>query len=145
MQTLTFLVNSIDDPRIFNVDLLTGAFRELDKDNSGTLSLEELKQGFSEMKVPSAEVERIFSNVDFGHAGEINYSEFLAVTVDKRKALAHSNLMFAFHHFDTDQSGFITPDNLKECFRREGKHLSDTEVDMMVAEVNPQTPGQVTL
>lgn len=140
------MVSSVDDPRTFNIDLLTSAFRELDKDNSGTLSLDELKQALIEIKVPPSEVERIFANVNFGHEeGEINYSEFLAVTVDKRKALAHSNLMFAFHHFDTDSSGYITADNLKECFRREGKHLTDTEVDMMVAEVNPQIPGRVNL
>jgi Ca2+-binding EF-hand superfamily protein len=54
-------------------------------------------------------------------------------------------MMFAFHHFDTNNSGFITAENLKECFKREGKHLSDDEVDMMVAEVNPQIPGQVSL
>jgi Ca2+-binding EF-hand superfamily protein len=59
------------------------------------------------------------------------------VTVDRRKALVQSNLRFAFHHFDSDNDGFITSDNLKECFKREGKHLQDEEIDMMVAEVNP--------
>jgi len=96
-------------------------------------------------KIPAKDIEKIFKIADFGHDGEINYSEFLAVAVDKRKALQHSNLMFAFHHFDTDSSGFITPANLRECFKREGKHLTDVEIDMMVAEVNPQEEGKVTL
>jgi hypothetical protein len=99
----------------------------------------------TEIKVPSQDIERIFKNADLGGDGEINYSEFLAVTVDRKKALQHANLMFAFHHFDTDGSGYITGENLRECFQREGRHLSNDEVDMMVAEVNPQIPGKVSL
>jgi calcium-dependent protein kinase len=67
--------------------MLKNAFRELDTDNSGTLSMTEIKSAMMEMKIPQAELEQIFKNVDFNHDGEINYSEFLAVTVDRRKAL----------------------------------------------------------
>ena len=59
------------------------------------------------------------------------------MTVDRRKALQHANLLFAFHHFDTDNSGYITENNLKECFRREGKHLSDEEVRAMIKDAHP--------
>ena len=70
----------------------------------------------------------MFDNIDLNHDGEINYTEFLAVTIDRRKAMTENNLLFAFHHFDTDNSGFITCENLEECFRREGKHLTHEEI-----------------
>ena len=108
--------------------MLKNAFRALDKDNSGTLSMAEIRDAFVEMKSPAKELETIFKNVDFNHDGEINYTEFLAVTVDRRKALQHANLLFAFHHFDTDNSGFISAANLNECFKREGKHLTEEEL-----------------
>ena len=50
----------------------------------------------------------IFANLDFNNNGSLNYSEFLAATVDKKKAITKDNLQFAFHHFDTDNEGFIT-------------------------------------
>lgn len=137
METLTFLVKSIDDPTKLDFEMLQNAFRELDLNSTGTLSLTSVKSALQSVKLSPGEIEAIFQNIDLNHDGEINYSEFLAVTVDRRKALVQSNLRFAFHHFDTDNSGYITSVNLKECFKREGKHLSDEEIDMMVAEVNP--------
>lgn len=125
--------------------MLKNAFRELDTDNSGTLSMTEIKSAMMEMKIPQAELELIFKNVDFNQDGEINYSEFLAVTVDRRKALQHANLIFAFHHFDSDNSGFITSENLRECFRREGKHLSDEEIKIMMNEVKHAQDDKISL
>lgn len=83
--------------------------------------------------MPEAEINKIFERIDFNHDGEINYSEFLAVTVDRRKAITDNNLLFAFHHFDIDNSGYITEANLEECFRREGKHLTHEELQAMLS------------
>jgi calcium-dependent protein kinase len=124
--------------------MLKNAFRALDSDNSGTLSMTEIRDAFIEMKFPAKELETIFKNVDFNHDGEINYTEFLAVTVDRRKALQHSNLVFAFHHFDTNNSGFISATNLNECFRREGKHLTDEELKNMIASAHPEKEGMIS-
>jgi len=87
------------------------------------------------------EVNSIFERIDFNHDGEINYSEFLAVTVDRRKAITENNMLFAFHHFDIDNSGFITEANLEECFRREGKHLTHNDLQEMLTQVSVATPG----
>ena len=81
------------------------------------------------------EINQIFTRIDFNHDGEINYSEFLAVTVDRRKAITEANLTFAFHHFDVGNTGYITEQNLEECFRREGKHLTHEELQAMLAQV----------
>ena len=85
----------------------------------------------------------MFDRIDFNHDGEINYTEFLAVTVDRRKAITENNLLFAFHHFDIDNTGCITEENLEECFRREGKHLSHEELSSMLNQVTCSTPGRV--
>lgn len=70
----------------------------------------------------------IFNELDLENNGVINYSEFLAVVVDKRLALAKKNLKLAFHHFEDHEKGFITAESLVECFRREGKHLGESQV-----------------
>lgn len=78
-------------------------------------------------------IKLIFSDLDLHHYGFINYSEFLAVVVDKRIALAKKNLKLAFHHFEGQEKGFITRSSLVECFRREGKHLTQVEVDEIMS------------
>jgi calcium-dependent protein kinase len=72
------------------------------------LSLTEVKQAFKDANIPSEDVEKIFRSLDGNGDGLINYSEFLAATVDRKKALTMQNLQFAFHHFDVDGSGYIT-------------------------------------
>jgi len=45
--------------------------------------------------------------VDVDKNGEISYSEFLAVTVDRRSYLTKSKLKLIFKFFDVDESGCI--------------------------------------
>ena len=56
--------------------------------------------------------------IDFNKDGDVNYSEFLAATINKQKCITEENLKYAFHHFDIDGTGFITPANLMEVFKR---------------------------
>ena len=46
------------------------------------------------------EVTKIMSNVDQDHNGRIDYSEFLAATIDKKKLLSKQRLKAAFQIFD---------------------------------------------
>ena len=137
IEALSFLVNQVDTST-FDFAKLRNAFRTLDEDNSGTLTINEIRTAFNELNMPEEEINQIFQRIDFNHDGEINYTEFLAVTVDRRKAITENNMLFAFHHFDIYNTGFITAQNLEECFRREGKHLSQEELTAMLAQV-PQT------
>ena len=127
VEALCFLVNQADTSA-FDFEKLKNAFRTLDTDNSGTLELSEIRNAFNELNMPAQQIDEIFERIDFNHDGEINYTEFLAVTVDRRRAVTEANLTFAFHHFDIDNSGYITVENLEECFRREGKHLTPEQL-----------------
>lgn len=46
------------------------------------------------------EVERIMKNCDTDNNGHIDYSEFIAATIDKRKLLSKERLRHAFNIFD---------------------------------------------
>lgn len=116
----------------------------MDKDNSGTLSIEEIKEAFRKNNLTEEELNLLFRNLDFNDDGEINYTEFLAATVDRKQALNCANLKFAFHHFDSDNSGYLTHASLAECFRREGKHFTDDEIKKMLEQVNPKKEGKIS-
>ena len=81
------------------------------------------------------ELNEIFGKLDFNKDGEINYSEFLAATVMKSKVVTDSNLKLAFHHFDVDNSGYITAANLAQAFKRQGKVYNEEDVEAMIAQV----------
>jgi len=63
------------------------AFKSIDTDNSGTLSREELIEGYSklfgeEVEDIETEVDRIMAEVDTDHSGEIDYTEFVIATMN---------------------------------------------------------------
>lgn len=63
---------------------LTKAFIELDKDHTGTIEIEEVEQAFESrgIKLPREELNNIWKSLDFHNDGEVNYSEFLASTLN---------------------------------------------------------------
>ena len=62
---------------------LRDAFRAVDKKNTGMLTINEVKEAFKDSNIPNSDVDKIFNMIDFDHDGVINYSEFLAATIDK--------------------------------------------------------------
>ena len=73
-------------------------------------------------------------SLDFGNEGRISYSNFLTATMSKQEILNKENLRFAFHHFDSDHDGFITAENLYECFTRTGRGIQLDEVLKMMSD-----------
>jgi len=74
------------------------------------------------------QISSIFKHVDYRGNGKINYSEFLAATVSVTQVLTQEKLFALFKHFDTDDSDYITAQNLKEAFEVGGRDLDDSEV-----------------
>jgi calcium-dependent protein kinase len=62
---------------------LREAFRSLDKNNTGILTVNEIKEAFKGTSMPLEDVNSIFEMIDYDHDGVINYSEFIAATMDK--------------------------------------------------------------
>ena len=51
---------------------------------------------------------------DLDGSGRIRYTEFLAATIEAQGAISEERLAEAFDRFDTDDSGYISVDNLKD-------------------------------
>ena len=54
--------------------------------------------------------------VDQDGDGLVNYSEFLAASINKAKLLSTQNLQIAFQMLDSDKNGVISLKELKEVF-----------------------------
>lgn len=101
---LTFIASRLKDDEITN---LKEIFSTLDKNNDGTLTFEEIKQGCSKLN-SNLNFEEVFNSLDTDKSGSINYTEFIAATIDQQIYLKNERLYEAFKSFDKDNSGKIS-------------------------------------
>jgi calcium-dependent protein kinase len=52
--------------------------------------------------------------------------------VELKSVLTFDRLYALFRYFDTDSSGFITPENIREAFAKSGKALSNEELKHII-------------
>jgi len=101
------------------LDKLRNIFEELDTDNTGTLSKDEIEAHFNRTdnidtkSMSTEETEKFFASLDFDKTGIIRYGEFLAAAMDASSFLKKNSLRVAFDRLDKDQSGAISVENLK--------------------------------
>jgi calcium-dependent protein kinase len=93
---------------------LRAAFDAMDLNRDGKLTYLEVQnaldaQGFDLLK---DELRQIMEGLGLEDSNEIQYSEFLAATMDMNHAIREENILRAFQHFDTDGSGSITINEL---------------------------------
>ena len=63
-----------------------------------------------------------------GSDGLINYSEFLAATLDLKKLITEDKLQTIFKMFDIEGKGCITIKNMKTAFEKQGYNISLREI-----------------
>lgn len=96
---------------------LRKVFSEFDTLNTGTLTLDEFKvaiKSFEQVEYSDAEIEAIFRSVDINRTNVINYTEFLAATLETKGSIEEYRLAEAFDQMDSDDSGYISRDNLRQ-------------------------------
>ena len=102
------------------IEHLREEFRRLDKDYTGTISAKELEAAIRSQgkEVTANEIKQIINKVDYIENGKINYSEFLAATIDRKYLERDKNAKAIFRHFDTKNEGKITTESLRKALLR---------------------------
>ncbi|CAK70725.1 unnamed protein product (macronuclear) [Paramecium tetraurelia] len=149
----TLLINQLNETEL---NSLKEIFKKIDVDNSGTITFQELKEALKAEGSPATyeDIEKLINNVAPPQTQEevgkrkkefiIKYSEFLASCIDERKFITKEKLSALFKIFDTDNSNFITKQNIKEAFARNGKQISDKQIDEMIAEIDPNHDNKIS-
>jgi calcium-dependent protein kinase len=133
---LTMIATQIQDKEI---EELRSQFKALDKDGDGTINRDELQDLLDTMPHLNVQVSD-FSNIDSDGSGEIDYTEFIAATLDARTYQTESNMWAAFCVFDKDGDGKITRDEMKE--RAVG--CSNEDIVNMIKEADLNGDGEIT-
>jgi len=88
----------------------------------------------SEHSLTAEQIKKIIEEVDYAKNQKINYSEFLAATIEVAKFLNEERLQALFSQFDVDESGYITKQNIKDAFSKLGRELNDIEINQIIKE-----------
>jgi calcium-dependent protein kinase len=114
---LTFIASRVGDSEITKE---MEAFKLLDKNKDGYITMLELKSAMS-MHHSEDEVEEILRSIDTDKNGAINYTEFIAASLDNIVFTNASKIEKAFKLFDKDNNGSIDVSELESVLSGEGK------------------------
>jgi len=96
------------------VEELSDMFVSMDVNGDGMLSMEELQNGLktSGLDEVNADFAEMMMALDADGSGKIDYSEFVAATMNKKMANSYDSIWQVFKQFDRDNSGSISKDDL---------------------------------
>jgi calcium-dependent protein kinase len=87
---------------------LRQVFDQYDTTNDGTITMEEFRKALEEYKYSDEELETFFDKMDLDKNGFIQYTEFLAATLETLGNVEENQLADAFRQLDDDNSGYIS-------------------------------------
>ena len=146
-----------------NIEILRKAFVALDANGDGHLTCQEIKEGMTSSGLEIAnDIEELLCELDTDGSGKVDYTEFIAATIDRRLYIEEDICWAAFRVFDLDGNGRITKRELQtvlsnnavantvghaqaEAILREADLNGDGEVDfeefmMMMKKSEPSSP-----
>ncbi|PHT71205.1 Calcium-dependent protein kinase 20 [Capsicum annuum] len=139
-------------------------FKMIDADNSGQITLEELKTGLERVgaNVEDSEIVSLMQAASIWRVdctrpypyllkesipltlwqiGTIDYGEFIAAMLHLNKIEKEDHMYAAFSYFDEDGSGYITQDELQKACDKFG--ISNIPIDELMREVDQDNDGRI--
>ncbi|CAA7031059.1 unnamed protein product [Microthlaspi erraticum] len=140
--TLKVIAESLSEEEIKGLKTM---FANMDTDQSGTITYEELKTGLAKLgsKLSEAEVKQLMEAADVDGNGTIDYIEFISATMHRYRLDRDEHLFKAFQYFDKDNSGFITMDELESAMKEYGMGDDEASIKEVIAEVDTDNDGRI--
>ena len=123
-----------------SVRTLRKAFRAIDTGGEGYITFRELEDVLQTQGHTTEEIKDIFEAVDHANDQRISYTEFLAAMLDGQSHLQEDALLDAFDRIDSDDSGYISFENLRDLL---GRQFSPTLVQQMIADADFKENGVI--
>ena len=136
---LTFIAARINYDEVKH---LNDIFKAFDSNNDGTISFIELKEGIKKLhskNISDDDIETIFTSMDTDRTGHIDYTQFLAASLDEKIYLTEKRLYEAFLALDTDGSGKIGRNEIKRILNSE----NDDKIDELIKKIDKNGDGEI--
>lgn len=138
---ITFIATQVSSKDISH---LKKVFETIDKNGDGNITMKELKDGLKDVKNRD-ELIAIMEGADTDSSGAINYTEFIAATMEQNMYLKEENLRNAFKMFDKDGSGKISIEEMKQALGAgvDDQTQDDEEWNKLIDEVDIDGDGEI--
>lgn len=121
---------------------LTEMFINLDKNGDGTLSLDEIEEGYDALGIPvPVNLNELIKKIDDEDEGTINYSEFLAATQDWSNIAQKKELEITFKIYDIGGDGTLSLEELKQAI----PGIKDSEWADFLSKADSNGDGLISL
>ncbi|XP_028514856.1 caltractin [Exaiptasia diaphana] len=122
-------------------------FDTFDTDRSGSIDASELRKAMRALgfKISRSSIQSMIRDLDADESGKIEFNEFLDFVVSRQGdgRDVHDEILQGFKMFDTDKTGHITFDNLKNVSRLCGVNLNEQELKEMMQEADKDGDNQI--
>jgi len=125
---------------------LRETFMALDNNGDGLLTAAEMKQGLEKagLKEIPSDLQAILEEVDSDGSGVIDYTEFLAATLDKKVYMAEDVCWQAFRVFDKNGDGKIDKKEIAAVLNDDGvQGAAAKDMAEIMAEIDKNGDGEI--
>lgn len=144
---LTIIAQQMNEGEI---SLLKTIFMALDENGDGTLTVNEIRKGLrnSGLKEIPPDLDYLMHDVDSDGSGVIDYTEFVAASLEQRQYIQEDVCWAAFRVFDLDANGKISPEELLQVLGSDNvqgvfDHQDVAEIKAMIQEVDTDGDGEI--
>ena len=125
-----------------DINKLKQFFNQLDVDNSGTLTIEEVEKAFKEIDIDitDEELKLIWDGLDFHKDGQVNYSEFLAAMVSSYNFQKEEKLWSVFNLFKegNKNKNYITYESMANAAKALKLNIDENELKNCFKKFNEE-------
>ena len=145
--TIAYLIHNFPD--LEDVTDACKLFNKIDLNDNGQITLNEFHLGLSLVlgnnNLKDEDYIEIFANLDINNDNYLGYEDFVRGAIDKNNLLNDKILEYAFKHFDKNNKGFITIEEIGKIFRGHIK-LGDINEGLkkIIAEVGNENKEKIT-
>ena len=129
-------------------DTIKSVFKYYDSDNSGKISVTELKKVMDQMGIVLSpdQIKLAVAQYDFNNDGEWDFDEFyqfyIKVVVNTQQTISvDQEIQGVFNLLDADKNGRIDVQEIKVFFQQVGYPLNDSEVVQLIKMYDKNNSG----
>lgn len=124
------------------IGYLRDIFQHFDTLKNGEITLPEFKELYNTYyDYTDEELEDLFQGIDLDGTGVVHYIEFLAATIESHGAIDEDRLAEAFDRLDSDDSGWITVENLRDFL---GEDVPTSYLDEVIDECDIERDHRIS-